>query len=64
MLLVDRSARSPVLQDGEVHRHVPEAAWIEARRLAAPGALTLTPDVVAHLALACDASHDASRQAS
>lgn len=47
-----------------LYRHVPEAAWLEARQLAAPAALTLTPDVVAHLALACDASHDAARQAS
>jgi hypothetical protein len=47
-----------------LYRHIPEAAWLEARRLAAPAALALTPDVVAHLALACDASHDASRQAS
>lgn len=47
-----------------LYRHVPEAAWLEARQLAAPGALVLTPDVVAHLALACDASHDADRQAS
>jgi transcriptional regulator with XRE-family HTH domain len=47
-----------------LYKHVPEAAWLEARSLAAVAALTLTPDVVAHLALACDASHDADRRAS
>lgn len=47
-----------------LYRHVPEAAWLEARGLAAASALALTPDVVAHLALACDASHDADRRAS